>query len=104
MLGSNILSDIIANFFPSKRSWKRVPLKNILYQIIEDTVVVTALLSAIWLVGRIEAVFYPVGGLVFFRNTPFPLRADYFLDAADVGNLSCFSLRSVYFLVRGRVR
>lgn len=75
-----------------------------LLDLIKDFVCFAAILLSIWLIDKLHALLWGPGQLVFFRETSYPIKGQWLLDAADLGNLGFFSCRTIWLFARGVFR
>jgi hypothetical protein len=69
--------------------------------ILQDALVVSAILGAIWLTSWFFRWLYPHSGLIFLVGTPYETKASWFLDVADMASLAFFIVRALYHFVKG---
>lgn len=66
-----------------------------------DLISFSAILISIWAIDQLHHTLWDGEGLIFFEGTSFPIRGKWIIDAADAGNLICFSIRTLWLFGRG---
>lgn len=86
-----------------RKSFKKEVLER-LRDLGTDFIVFAAILVSIWAMTSLHHLLWGPQGLVFFEGSALPIKGQWIIDAADMGDLGFFSIRTVWIFARGVIR